>query len=97
MPRLNSAKKNVVITLNQYKAGTASALDVIVVQAIALNDELTAINVLGRRLDADVLLIEALGGGWSTADLASDKVVGQKQYKGFFDQCSAPAVPASPK
>ncbi len=79
----DSAKKNVLITTNQYKVGTASALDVIVVQAIALNDALTAVNVLGRRLNADVLLIEALGGGWSTADLASDKVVGQKQYKGF--------------
>jgi NodT family efflux transporter outer membrane factor (OMF) lipoprotein len=79
----DSAKKNVIITTNQYKVGTASALDVIVTQAIALNDALTAVNVLGRRFNADVLLVEALGGGWSTADLASDKFVGQKQYKGF--------------
>ncbi|MGA2936105.1 MAG: efflux transporter outer membrane subunit [Syntrophobacteraceae bacterium] len=79
----DSAKKNVVIIRKQYEAGTASALDVIVVQAIALNDELTAVNVLGRRLNADVLLVEALGGGWSTSDLPSDKVVGQKHYKGF--------------
>ena len=79
----DSAKKNVVITTNQYKVGTASALDVIVTQAIALNDALTAVNVLGRRFNADVLLVEALGGGWSKADLASDKSVGQKQYKGF--------------
>jgi NodT family efflux transporter outer membrane factor (OMF) lipoprotein len=80
---VDSAKKNVAIILKQYTAGTASALDVIVIQAIALNDELTAVNVLGRRLNANVLLVEALGGGWSTADLPSDKVVGQKQYKGF--------------
>jgi NodT family efflux transporter outer membrane factor (OMF) lipoprotein len=79
----DSAKKNVVITINQYKVGTASALDVIVTEAIALNDELTAVNVLGRRLTSDVLLVQALGGGWSTADLASDKFVGQKHYKGF--------------
>ncbi|MGO9020733.1 MAG: efflux transporter outer membrane subunit [Syntrophobacteraceae bacterium] len=77
----DSAKKNVVIILNQYEAGTASALDVIVVRAIALNDELTSINVLGRRLSANVLLVEALGGGWSTDDLATDKFVGQKHYK----------------
>ena len=74
-----------VVTINQYKAGTASALDVIVVRAIALNDALTSINVLGRRLSANVLLVEALGGGWSTADLASDKVVGQKHYKGDWE------------
>ena len=79
----DSAKKNVIITTNQYRVGTASALDVIVTQAIALNDALTAVNVLGRRFNADVLLIEALGGGWNKADLASDKFVGQKQYKGF--------------
>jgi outer membrane protein TolC len=77
----DSAKKNVALTLNQYEAGTASALDVIVVRAIALNDELTSINVLGSRMSANVLLVEALGGGWSTADLASDKFVGQKHYK----------------
>ncbi len=76
-----SAKKNVILTHNQYEAGTASALDVIVVQAIALNDELTSVNVLGRRLAANVLLVEALGGGWTTADLATDCFVGQKHYK----------------
>ncbi len=36
----------------------------IVTQTIALTNELTAVNVLGRRLNADVLLVEALGGGW---------------------------------
>ncbi len=80
---VNSAKKNLNITINRYKVGTASALDVIQTQTIALTNELTAVNVLGRRLNANVLLVEALGGGWSTADLASDKFVGQKQYKGF--------------
>ncbi len=79
-----SANKNVTVILKQYQAGTASALDVIVIRAIALNDELTAVNVLGRRLNADVLLVQALGGGWSTADLASDKVVGEKHYKGWW-------------
>ncbi len=81
----DSAKKNVVVILNQYTAGTASALDVIVVRAIALNDELTSINVLGRRMSANVLLVQALGGGWTTADLASDKVVCEKHYKGFWE------------
>ena len=80
-----SAKKNVVLETNQYKAGTVSALDVIVVQAIALNNELTSVNVLGSRMSANVLLVEALGGGWTTNDLASDKVVCEKHYKGLWD------------
>jgi NodT family efflux transporter outer membrane factor (OMF) lipoprotein len=82
---VDSAKKNVVITTNQYKVGTASALDVIVVQAIALADELTSVNVLGSRMSANVLLVQALGGGWTRADLASDKVVCEKHYKGFWE------------
>jgi len=80
---VTSARKNVVVILNQYEAGTASALDVIVVRAIALSDELTSINVLGNRMTASVLLVEALGGGWSTADLPSGEAVGRKPYKGF--------------
>ncbi len=80
---VDSAKKNLTITIDHYKAGIASALDVIVTQTIALSNELSAVNILGRRMNADVLLVEALGGGWSTADLPSDRLVGQKQYKGF--------------
>ncbi|MDR3568928.1 MAG: efflux transporter outer membrane subunit [Syntrophobacteraceae bacterium] len=66
---VDAAKKSVVVETNQYLAGTVSALDVIVTQAIALNDELTAANILGRRMVADVLLIQALGGGWQAGSL----------------------------
>ena len=61
---VNSAKKNLDITINHYKAGTASALDVIVTETIALSNELTAVNILGRRMTSNVLLVQALGGGW---------------------------------
>lgn len=65
---VNSAKKNLEITINHYKAGTASALDVIVTQTIALNNEFTAANILGRRMIASVLLVQALGGGWQACE-----------------------------
>jgi NodT family efflux transporter outer membrane factor (OMF) lipoprotein len=61
---VNSAKKNVQITINQYKVGTASALDVITTQAIALTNELSAAGILGSRMASAVLLIQAVGGGW---------------------------------
>jgi NodT family efflux transporter outer membrane factor (OMF) lipoprotein len=61
---VDAAIKSVVVERNQYKAGIVSALNVIVVQAIALNDELTAAKILGSRMVDDVLLIQALGGGW---------------------------------
>ena len=61
---VNSAKKNVQITINQYRVGTASALDVITTQAILLTNELSAAGILGSQMTAAVLLIQAVGGGW---------------------------------
>lgn len=74
---VKAAQQSVVVTINQYKAGIVNALSVIVTQAIALNDELTAANILGRRMVADVLLIQALGGGWQADGLPL--CVGQKR------------------
>ena len=48
-----------------------SFLNVIITQAALLNAEQNAANVLGRRLNASVALVQALGGGWSTESLAS--------------------------
>ena len=59
------AQKAVILETNQYKAGTVGALDVINTQATALVDEKTAVTILGQRLNACVLLIEYLGGGWT--------------------------------
>jgi len=57
--------KAVVLETDQYKAGTVSALDVINTQATALSDEKTAVTILGERMNACVLLIQYLGGGWT--------------------------------
>jgi hypothetical protein len=38
-------------------------------ELIALANQLTAVQILGRRLTASVLLIQALGGGWHDSDL----------------------------
>jgi hypothetical protein len=34
-----------------------------------LSDEVTALNILGRRMATTVLLIQALGGGWDRSNL----------------------------
>jgi NodT family efflux transporter outer membrane factor (OMF) lipoprotein len=65
------ARQTVALTTNQYKAGTVNYLNVTVVQAAALNNERTAVDILNRRLVASVLLIKALGGGWNSSDLTS--------------------------
>ncbi|MGO9013708.1 MAG: efflux transporter outer membrane subunit [Dissulfurispiraceae bacterium] len=65
---VKAARKTVAVITNQYKAGTVSYLNVIVSQSTELADENTAVNILGRRMSASVLLIEALGGGWNAPD-----------------------------
>ena len=69
---VNAAGRSVFLTLNQYQAGTVGYLNVITAQTIALNDELTAIQILGQRMTAAVLLVQALGGGWNASDLPSN-------------------------
>ena len=64
---VKSARESQAITLNQYRAGTANYLAVVVAQATALANERTALSILGRRLTASVALIKALGGGWNAA------------------------------
>ena len=66
-----AARQSVELTINQYKAGTVSYLNVVAVQSIWLNNERTLVGIRGRRLTAAVTLVKALGGGWNAAELAS--------------------------
>jgi outer membrane protein TolC len=72
-----AARKSVDLTTNQYKAGTVSYLNVITTQTIALTDEITAIQIGGRRMAAAVLLIQTLG--WTAADLPSSAAVTKRE------------------
>lgn len=62
---VNASQKSLEVTMNQYKAGTVSYLNVIVAQATKLNNESTAVSILGRQMATSVLLVKALGGGWN--------------------------------
>ena len=64
---VKSAEQTLALTLNQYKAGTVSYLNVVVAQTTALANQRTAVDLLGRRMSASVQLVTALGGGWSAA------------------------------
>ena len=68
---VKAARESLAIVLNQYRAGTANYLAVVVIQAATLNNERTALTILGRRLTASVILIKALGGGWKEAPAAT--------------------------
>jgi NodT family efflux transporter outer membrane factor (OMF) lipoprotein len=66
---VEAVDRSVVLSLNEYKGGLVDYLQVLSAQTIALSDQLTAVNILGRRTVATVQLIEAIGGGWNTSKL----------------------------
>jgi NodT family efflux transporter outer membrane factor (OMF) lipoprotein len=68
---VDSANLSVQLTLNQYKAGTVAYTAVVTAQTLALADAQQLLTIRQNRLTASIALIEALGGGWSTAALGA--------------------------
>ena len=66
-----SAERSLALAINRYEAGVTTYLEVITAQSAALANQTTAAAILTRRMTASVLLIKALGGGWTVADLPS--------------------------
>jgi NodT family efflux transporter outer membrane factor (OMF) lipoprotein len=64
-----AAQNSLNLSITRYKGGVTSYLEVITAQNAALTDEVTAVNILGRRMANTVLLIQALGGGWDRSSL----------------------------
>jgi NodT family efflux transporter outer membrane factor (OMF) lipoprotein len=64
-----AAQKSLDLSVTRYKGGVTSYLEVITAQSAALANEVTAVNILGRRMANTVLLIQALGGGWDRSTL----------------------------
>jgi NodT family efflux transporter outer membrane factor (OMF) lipoprotein len=69
------SRRSVELEINQYKAGIVTYLDVITVENTALTNERTYVDLLNKRLAANVLLVKALGGGWDVAQLPDVKTV----------------------
>jgi NodT family efflux transporter outer membrane factor (OMF) lipoprotein len=76
---VDAANRALEISVNQYKAGTNSYLQVITSQTAALQAQRTALDLLGRRMTTSVLLIEALGGGWDASSLPTVPSLTAKQ------------------
>ncbi len=66
---VQASRKSLAVSTNQFKAGILNRIALLVVETQALANERTAITILGNRMSANVLLIEALGGGWQFSDL----------------------------
>ena len=61
---VQSAQRAEQLALVQYRAGTATYLAVVTAQTLALSNQRSAAQLLGRRLAASVALVAATGGGW---------------------------------
>jgi NodT family efflux transporter outer membrane factor (OMF) lipoprotein len=67
-----SAQQQMDIATKLYTRGLDPYLNVIQAQSVVLSNELTAANLVTRRMTASVLLIKALGGGWDRSQLPHD-------------------------
>jgi NodT family efflux transporter outer membrane factor (OMF) lipoprotein len=64
-----SAQESLQVFTDRYIGGADPYLQVLTAQTIALQNERNDVDILRRRMDASVLLIKALGGGWDVAQL----------------------------
>ena len=68
---VKASQKNFDLSLDQYRLGIASYLNVITAQEMLLGNQQTAVTLRIQQMVDTVQLITALGGGWGTADLPS--------------------------
>jgi NodT family efflux transporter outer membrane factor (OMF) lipoprotein len=66
---VEAAQQSLDLSLHRYKGGLVTYLEVITAQSITLQNQSAEVDILRRRMDASVLLIKALGGGWDISKL----------------------------
>ena len=65
------ARESLELFTNRYTGGVDTYLQVITAETTALSNERNDVDIMRRRMDASVLLIKALGGGWNASTLPS--------------------------
>jgi NodT family efflux transporter outer membrane factor (OMF) lipoprotein len=68
---VEAARKSLELSMNRYTGGLVTYLEVVTAQSTALANERIEVDLQRRRMDACVLLIKALGGGWDVSKLPS--------------------------
>jgi NodT family efflux transporter outer membrane factor (OMF) lipoprotein len=64
-----SAQQSLDLFNTRYEGGVDTYLQVVTSQTVALENQRNDIEITRRRLEASILLVKALGGGWTTAQL----------------------------
>jgi NodT family efflux transporter outer membrane factor (OMF) lipoprotein len=75
-----SSRDSLHLFTNRYKGGVDTYLQVITADTTELANERNAIDILRRRMDASVLLVKALGGGWDASKLPTFGAQRVKDY-----------------
>jgi outer membrane protein TolC len=70
---VKAAQQSLDISTDQYRGGLANYLQVITAQTSLLQNQRTAVDILTRRMEASVSLIQALGGGWDASQMPSSR------------------------
>jgi NodT family efflux transporter outer membrane factor (OMF) lipoprotein len=65
----DSAEQSLDLSQTRYEGGADTYLQVITWQTAALNNERNDIDIMRRRMEASLVLIKAVGGGWNTTQL----------------------------
>ncbi|HJV65923.1 MAG TPA: efflux transporter outer membrane subunit [Geomonas sp.] len=75
---VKASEETLAVSINQYKAGIISYLNVIAAQTTALTNQRTEVGIQARRLTSSIGLIKALGGGWDASALREGKTTAKK-------------------
>jgi NodT family efflux transporter outer membrane factor (OMF) lipoprotein len=87
---VQSARDDLALATDRYKAGVDPYLNVITAQQTLLGNERAALDLRMEQMTDSVQLIEALGGGWDTTQLPSEHDV-----RAGASAAPQPVVPAS--
>ncbi len=66
---VDAARRSEGLSLNRYKGGLVDYLEVATAQTVTLQNERVQENISRRQMEASVLLIKTLGGGWDKTSL----------------------------
>jgi len=72
---VTSAIRTLTVATDRYKLGIDPYLNVLTAQTALLSNKQTAVNLRIQQMTASVQLVEALGGGWDTSQLPTQKDV----------------------